>query len=146
MILRAGARGDPREWHYQGISDHSPVEVHLALRGMQPASGRPVARGILADPRMAQLLQAAVRLWRMHEWDIEERLEYFPMAVRSAARVVRDAQRWERAGRSSALVIAVARAVALQRPRDAILLFAHRVEARDWMWKAKESASTIRRR
>lgn len=66
--MSAGTRGELQEWHRQGMSDHAPAEVRMAISGMQPVTQRPLARGVLADPRLGPLLQGAVRLWRMDTW------------------------------------------------------------------------------
>lgn len=57
---------------------------------------------------------------------LEESLGLFRLAARSAAKVVCDLRRGERAAEQSAVVVAVARAVAMQRQREARLLLEHR--------------------
>lgn len=80
--------------------------------------------GVFTDSRFGPLLQETIRVRYRHAWDVEDRALLSPLAVRRCPRHA------ERAGKRSALVIAIAMAAALPRTRDACLLLARRPEAR----------------
>lgn len=112
------------------------------------------SRAVVQDPRFAQVLRTTLELWQFSEWDVLDRIQLYPMAVRSAAGVVRN-WRGEEVGQRSAGVVAAAEAVAMQRPRDAQVLVANRSEmaelikvqsARVILKRPEEFAEEARRR
>lgn len=133
LIIRSEVQEDPRGAHDKRISDHAPVVMCVQMRGMIPSGQRPIARAVVRDPRFSQVLRRTLELWGFAEWSVADRVELYPLAVRSAARTVRDWRRGEEVGLQSAGVVAAARAVAAQRPRDAAMLLESRLEMARWL-------------
>lgn len=51
---------------------------------------RPLARSTVRDKDFLEVLRRTLELWRFAEWSLADKIILFPLAARSAARIVRD--------------------------------------------------------
>lgn len=130
LVLRFEVQENPKGTHMAKVTDHSPVLLCMQARGMLAAGARPIARATIRDCRFSKVLGRTLELWGFDRWEVADQVEFYPLAVRSTARTIRDWQRGAEAGSQSASIVAAARAVAMQRPRGAVLLIEHRPKLR----------------
>lgn len=129
LVARSEVQGAPHALHTAKVSDHSPVVLSIQARGMLQAGVRPLARSTIRGGRFAEVLRRTLELWGFDRWEVDAQVTLYPLAVRSAARIVRDWRRGEEIGRQSATIVSAARAVAMQRPCGARHLIEHTPEA-----------------
>lgn len=133
VVVRTAIAEDRAVLFRSGLSDHVPLEVHMVVRSMLPAAARPLARSITRDKDFLENSPRTLELWGFAEWAVADKMSLYPLAARSAARIVRDRSWGAREGFESAVVVAVALAVSMQRCREARRLLENRLEAAEWL-------------
>lgn len=135
VVASAAVTENPVVMFRSGLPDHSPMEIALAARAMVPASIRPNTRGPTRDMDFPELLRRTLEVWHYLARDFTDKIALFPVAARSAARIVRDRHRGDWGGIGSVIVVAVARAVSMQRggARPAFV-FEQRPESSEWIY------------
>lgn len=133
VVARASTLEDTATIHRGGFSDLAAVETQLTLRRMWPVADRPIARAATpaAPPDDAGALGGQhvggggpnVVVPARGPWRRECRAGLAQRRVEGGLR----------RGAQSAVVVAVAIAVPMQRPREARLLLEPRLEAAQWM-------------